>query len=129
MSVQPGTCEQVFHGHTDGVTSVAVSGDGKWAISGSEDATVRVWYVERRPGPLILSGHCQRTLRGHSGWVHSVAMVGPRGLRCVSSGADKTVRVWDLETGLCAQMLQVQGHSQGAALLPPRLPPAGALSC
>jgi WD40 repeat protein len=35
-------------GHTDSVTSVAFSPDGKQIIGGSEDKTVKMWDVSRR---------------------------------------------------------------------------------
>jgi WD40 repeat protein len=34
-----------FEGHTDAVWKVAVSGDGKWAVSGGADKTVRIWRL------------------------------------------------------------------------------------
>ena len=55
-------------GHTDSIHSVAFSADGKRAITGSYDHTVRVWDVE--------SGACLRSLEGHSGAVNSVAFGG-----------------------------------------------------
>jgi WD40 repeat protein len=33
--------------HTGKVTSVALSADGRRALSGSDDKTVRVWAVQR----------------------------------------------------------------------------------
>ena len=38
------------------------------------------------------------TLRGHSGWVHSVAY-SPDGKHIVSGSRDQTVNVWDAATG------------------------------
>lgn len=43
-------------GHSSGVTSVAISQDGKFVISGSEDRTVREWDAETgliTGGPFI----------------------------------------------------------------------------
>ena len=45
-------------GHTDSVLAVALSGDGRHAVSGSHDNTVRAWDVE--------GGRCVATLEGHT---------------------------------------------------------------
>ena len=36
----------LLSGHTDGVRSVAFSGDGSKIVSGSEDNTVKLWSVD-----------------------------------------------------------------------------------
>jgi WD40 repeat protein len=66
-----------------------VSADGRTAISGGEDNTVRVWDVA--------SGRCLRTLEGHTGYVKPVALSAD--LRTAISGSeDNTVRVWGIGT-------------------------------
>ncbi|CDF39140.1 WD40-repeat containing protein [Chondrus crispus] len=79
-------------GHESAVRSVAMSGDGKRAVSGSDDMSVRVWDVDT--GLQIGDA-----LTGHTGWVESVAMSGD-GKRAVSGSYDDSVRVWDVDTGL-----------------------------
>jgi hypothetical protein len=76
-------------GHKAAVTSVAFSPDGKQALTGSGDRTVRLWDVAT--GAEVLC------LEGHAGDVHSVAFA-PDGRRAASGGMD-SIRLWDLETG------------------------------
>jgi small GTP-binding protein len=87
-------------GHAGAIYCVTFSPDGKSALSGSADKTVRLWDVE--------TGGCLRVLEGHSDSVLGVAW-GPDGHRAVSASADKTVRIWDLETGSGTRVLE--GHS------------------
>ena len=89
-------------GHTNAIRSVALSPDGRQALSGSDDKTVRVWEVE--------SGECVRVLEGHSASVGSVAWSGD-GRQALSGSGDKTVRVWEVESGECVRVLE--GHSDG----------------
>jgi len=48
------------------VWSVAITPDGRFAVSGSQDKTVKVWDLE--------AGTCVGTLEGHQSSVHSVAI-------------------------------------------------------
>ena len=50
----------------------------------------------------------QRTLKGHTGAVWSVAF-SPDGKRIVSGSEDKTLKVWDATTG--QEMLTLKGHT------------------
>jgi WD40 repeat protein len=79
---------------------VALTPDGRRAMSGSRQKTLRVWDLE--------TGRCLRTLKGHKDWVWSVAFT-PDGRRTVSRTGDKALRVWDLETGQCLRSLE--GHT------------------
>ena len=69
---------------------MAVTPDGRRAISASDDQTLRVWDLD--------TGKTVRTLQGHSSWVHAVAVT-PDGRRAISASDDQTLRVWDLDTG------------------------------
>ena len=81
----------VQDGHTDSVTSVALSPDGTRLVSGSDDKTVKHWDVS--------SGKLIRTLEGHSDRVTSVAF-SPDGRRVLSGGnQDGDLRLWDVATG------------------------------
>jgi WD40 repeat protein len=93
-------CLRTLQGHADGVRSVSVSPDGRRAISGSDDKTLRVWDME--------TGQCLLTLEDHAYGVLSVR-VSPDGRRAVSGSSDNTLRVWDFETGQCLHILK--GHA------------------
>lgn len=77
-------------GHSGKVTSVAISPDGKYALSGAEDYTLKLWE--------IATGREIRTFKGHTDWVYAVA-ISPDGRQALSGGKDDTVRLWDLATG------------------------------
>jgi WD40 repeat protein len=106
---------------------VAAIIDGRLAVSGAWDYTLKVWDLitgmEGHDEPAIAlaftpdekpamaaSGNltpkvCDResgrewvTLEGHTDWVRAVALT-PDGKRAVSGSGDNTLKVWDLETG------------------------------
>jgi len=90
----------VLEGHTSQVNSVALSADGRRAISGSSDHTVRVWDVE--------AGKLVTTLKWHTDRVRGLALSAD-GRRAVSGSYDQTVRVWHLEAGELVATLR--GHT------------------
>lgn len=60
----------------------------------------------------------ERKLTGHRGWVKSVA-VNPDGTWAASGSDDKTVKIWDLETGQCRATLEGHtGEVQSVAITP-----------
>jgi small GTP-binding protein len=91
---------RVLEGHTSQVNAVAISADGRRAVSGSYDDTVRVWDLE--------AGKLVATLKGHTKVVWGVALSAD-GRRAVSGSEDNTVRVWDLEAGKLVATLK--GHT------------------
>jgi len=91
-----------FEGHTNWVYSVAFSPDGRRALSGNGDGTLRLWNLE--------TGTTVREFRGHTNEVRSVTF-GPDGRRALSGSWDETFRLWDLETGQCLRTFT--GHASG----------------
>lgn len=72
---------------------VRFSPDGRFAISGGTDATVRIWELP--------TGRCLRVLEGHKGAVSAV-LISPDARFALSAGMDGTVRRWELDWGLRA---------------------------
>ena len=73
--------------HGSGVMSVALTSDGRWAVSGSSDGAVRLWDLQ---------GQASRELGRHEDWVRSVALTSD-GRWAVSGSSDGAVRLWDLQ--------------------------------
>ena len=79
-----------LRGHSDSVSSLSFSSDGRYLASGSEDTTVIVWDVRTKQiktGPLI----------GHADSVLSLSL--SIGNTIVSGSRDRTIRIWDTSTG------------------------------
>lgn len=74
-----------FSGHSDQVTSAAISPDNRLLLTGSSDKTAMLWD--------ITTGQLLRVFSGHSAAVTSVAFL-PDGQRIVTGSLDGTVRTW-----------------------------------
>ncbi|GAA6617359.1 WD40 repeat domain-containing protein [Scytonema sp. NUACC26] len=80
-------------GHSDKITSVAISSDGLTVVSGSADKTIKVWNLS--------TGKVIRTLTGNIGEVASVAVSSDGNFLAVGSceHPKSNVKVWYLPTG------------------------------
>ena len=85
LTAPGGSLIRMFPGHAGPVTAVAVTPDGRFAVSGSADATLRVWSGHR-PTPSHAPGPYRP---GHD------LAVTPDGPFAISGSADATLRVWN----------------------------------
>lgn len=91
-----------FTGHTDTVSELAYSPDGRTLATASDDHTVKLWDVARH--------RMLATLAGHIGEVSRLAF-SPDGRIVASAGEDQTVRLWDVHAprapGILATHMQI----------------------
>jgi WD40 repeat protein len=98
--------------HNRTVWCLSFSSDGKMLASGSFDNTIRLWQNEAEniaEGARNLSP-IRNTLSfiGHGDWVWAIAY-SPDGKILASGSSDRTIKLWDIETGNCLKTLQ--GHA------------------
>ena len=96
-------------GHSDSVWGCAVSPDGAFVVSASDDGTLKLWDPA--------SGEELRTLAGHSGRVRGCA-VSPDGAFVVSASYDRTLKLWDPASGTAVSTVPLLGTGNCVALHP-----------
>ena len=74
--------------HYDSITTVVISKDNKYLVSGSLDETIRVWDIQEKRE--------KTTLQGHSRSINSIALTSDNKY-IVSASNDKTLIIWDLQ--------------------------------
>ncbi|NEO58281.1 MAG: hypothetical protein F6K54_37680 [Okeania sp. SIO3B5] len=113
-----------FEGHIEGVTSVSFSADGCYALSGSNDKTLKLWDIKTG---------CLRTFEGHGEAVKAVCF-SLDGCYILSGSNDGSMKLWVLDWELAERiptkwddgaMVYLETfliqHTPYAITLPPRL--------
>ncbi len=95
---------QDFHftpleGHTNRITELVFSSDGKTLASASEDRMIRLWDVAK--------GTHKHTLSGHNSYIHSIAF-SPDGSTLASGSQNGKIRLWNATTG--QYRVTLEGH-------------------
>lgn len=97
--LQPLPAHAAFDAHGGPVRSVAVSSDGRQALTASFDTSIILWDLAEQTVLVELNGH--------DAAVNAVAF-SPDDQRALSGSDDGTVGVWDLTTG--SLHARLQGH-------------------
>ncbi|MBY0228841.1 MAG: WD40 repeat domain-containing protein, partial [Gemmataceae bacterium] len=88
-------------GDSSGIRGIAVTSDGKRAITAGTDQKLIVWDLD--------AGKQVREITGHEGWCWEVA-ISKDDKECLSSGTlDGTMRLWDIGTG--KELKKYKGHA------------------
>ena len=98
-------------GHSSRVATVVVTSDELYAISASDDQTLKVWDLQQ--------GQEVRTLRGHTAEINNVVLTHDEGY-VVSASADHTLKVWDWQAGKLVHTLSGHSHIVRSVVLTPR---------
>jgi len=99
--IATGKERETIKAHSENISSIAFSRDGRLLASGSSDHLIKIWDTETWQEIRVLKGHYSR--------VNSLAF-SYDGLLLVSGGEEKTVKVWDVKTGQEKETLW--GHTQ-----------------
>ncbi|KAK5701676.1 hypothetical protein LTR97_004494 [Elasticomyces elasticus] len=94
-----------LRGHESAITCLRFSPDGQLVVSGSHDATLKVWTKE---------GAEKHKLVGHTGSISYVAF-SPSGDLIASASVDTTVKLWNVVSGEGVHTLE--GHSNVVRLI------------
>lgn len=87
---------RTFEGHTETISSLQLSQDGKRLLTASWDGSIRLWD--------IATGLMERKFTGTRGAVHA-AIFNPSEKFIFTAGADRTVRMWETATGKIVKTL------------------------
>ncbi|NES80819.1 MAG: WD40 repeat domain-containing protein [Moorea sp. SIO2B7] len=91
---------RTFSGHNDPVSAVAITPDGKKALSASFDNTLKLWD--------LVTGKEISTFTGHNNSVNAVVIT-PDGKKALSASFDQNLKLWDLVTG--KEISTLRGHN------------------
>ncbi|PFH56035.1 hypothetical protein XA68_17175 [Ophiocordyceps unilateralis] len=109
---------RTLQGHEHSISAVRFipAASGKYAnmlVSASGDQNLKIWDTA--------TGFCVKTLQGHTGWVRHV-FPSPDGRFLLSTGNDRSVRLWDISKPQPENTVTVTGHDNVincCALAPP----------
>lgn len=119
--VSGGSCIRALEGHTNTVSSVAITPDGKTIVSASYDGTIRVWD--------LIAGNAARVFTSPMGSFGAPSIVycagvTPDGEKIVSVGheegtLDQTLRVWDMRSNQSQKVKGAAGLQYRTVALEP----------
>lgn len=90
---------ETLNGHTASISSLAVSSEGQYMVSGSSDNTIRLW-------DRTLSSWSSKILLTHTASVPSVSIIAD-GRWIASASGDRRIRLWDTNgQSLSAKVLE-----------------------
>ncbi|KAI8100574.1 hypothetical protein M9434_004966 [Picochlorum sp. BPE23] len=111
-----GSILAVCRGHSDAVTTLALSPSKEWLFTGSLDQTARIWRISTIERVIETAmGHgsipevqAEVVLEGHENRINGLVCT-PCNSVLITSSTDSTLRIWDIKSGHC--LGKMTGHS------------------
>ncbi|XP_057433662.1 katanin p80 WD40 repeat-containing subunit B1 homolog KTN80.4-like isoform X2 [Lotus japonicus] len=82
-------CIHTYKGHSQGISTIKFTPDGRWVVSGGFDNVVKVWD--------LTAGKLLHDFKFHEGHISSLDFH-PLEFLLATGSADRTVKFWDLES-------------------------------
>jgi len=100
----------VVGGHTSPVSTVALTSDNQYLVSGSYDRTIRIWRLS--------DNSLSRTLIGHTATISDLVIT-PDDNFIISGSQDSTIKIWEINSGSLVQtLIGHRGHILSLAITP-----------
>lgn len=100
---------KILRGHTNSISSIDTSGDGRLIASAGLDRTVRIWDTS--------TGKTIRVFNGHKDEIYAVAF-SPDNKMLASSDYGGKILIWSASSGRTLRTLQTSGWSVAIAFSP-----------
>ncbi|HEY5944201.1 MAG TPA: serine/threonine-protein kinase [Kofleriaceae bacterium] len=97
-----------LHGHTQDIELVAVTPDGNYVITGSDDGTARVWGIDSGTSTV---------LKGHDGPIETMTLSSD-GKYLATAGTDGDVWLWEIPGGAGRRLQGHRNTARGVAFSP-----------
>ena len=93
-NIASGECLKIMGGHTGSVYSIAISSDGRLALSGAyKDEFVHLWN--------LTTGQLLEKFQGYTGYISSMTFLPNNRLALITVSEDNNLSYWDLSSGQC----------------------------
>lgn len=95
IDIAANKCIRTLEGHTNKITDVRSSNNGRFLISSSWDKTIKIWDTT--------CWECIRTLTGHKSDINSISI--SLDDKLLVSSDKRRINIWDIESGRCIKTI------------------------
>ncbi|HTG36321.1 MAG TPA: DUF4365 domain-containing protein [Thermoanaerobaculia bacterium] len=96
-NMRSGKCFHSIVGHSATINMIDITSDGNYAVSCSNDRTIKIWNFHEKS--------CLGSLEGHEGTVDTIAISPDGSIIASASAQDRSVRLWNFSSGSCLKVL------------------------